>query len=101
MKIGINLHIEFSLVRQISFNRIRYFVVLIALMLGLTNKSYSKNFYFSSSTGNDSYTVTQAQNPGTPWKTIDKLNSSMSLINPGDSILFKRGDIFYRANNPD
>jgi parallel beta-helix repeat protein len=56
--------------------------------------AWPKNYYFSSSTGSDSYTATQAQNPATPWKTIDKLNASMNLINPGDSILFKRGDVF-------
>ena len=94
MKIVSNLHTKSYWVRQSSFRRIKCFVVLVALMLGLTIKSYSKSFYFSSSTGNDSYTTAQAQNSATPWKTIDKLNSSMSLINPGDYILFKRGDVF-------
>lgn len=51
------------------------------------------NYYFSNS-GNDSRTPTQAQNPATPWKTIAKLNSYLSSINPGDSILFNRGETF-------
>ena len=67
-----------------------FFISVISIDL-----TYSKNYYFSSSLGNDSYSSTQAQNPATPWKTISKLNSSMSLINPGDSILFKRGDVFF------
>ncbi len=94
MELNRNLHTVLHLLSQSPFNRIKFFVVLIALILGLTTKSYSKNFYFSSSTGNDSYSAAQAQNPLTPWKTIDKLNSSMSLIDPGDYILFNRGDIF-------
>ncbi len=70
------------------------FLNLLLLFTLLAFDSFSVNYYFSSSTGNDSYTATQAQNPSTPWKTIDKLNTSMNLINPGDSILFKRGDVF-------
>lgn len=57
-------------------------------------ESLCKNYYFSSSIGNDSYTSTQAQNPSTPWKTIEKLNNSMSLLYAGDSVFFKRGEIF-------
>lgn len=53
-----------------------------------------KNYYFSSSIGNDSYTAAQAQNKSTPWRTLAKLNASFSIINPGDSILFKRGESF-------
>jgi hypothetical protein len=60
----------------------------------LIQESNAVNYYYSSSTGSDSYSAAQAQNPATPWKTIDKLNASMSLINPGDSILFKRGEVF-------
>jgi uncharacterized repeat protein (TIGR02059 family) len=92
MKIGINLHQELLLVIQREFTRIKYLALIASFLFSMP--TYSKNLYFSSSTGNDSYTSTQAQNPATPWKTIDKLNSSMSLINPGDSILFKRGDLF-------
>jgi parallel beta-helix repeat protein len=72
-------------------------VILISLYitLALTTESFSKNYYFSSSTGNDSYSSTQAQNTTTPWKSIDQLNRSMSLFAAGDFIYFKRGDIFY------
>lgn len=52
-------------------------------------------YYFSSSTGLDSRTSAQAQNPATPWQTLTKLNSIFSSLNAGDNILFKRGDIFY------
>ena len=47
--------------------------------------------YYVSITGNDSNSgLTEV----IPWKTINKVNS-FGGFNPGDSILFKRGDIFY------
>ena len=58
---------------------------------GLTGKV---NYYFSTSTGDDSRSIEQAQNPSTPWKTLTKLNSISSIINPGTALLLKRGDIF-------
>lgn len=30
----------------------------------------------------------------TPWKTISQVNSNMNIFQPGDSILFKKGDTF-------
>ncbi|MBS1632653.1 MAG: right-handed parallel beta-helix repeat-containing protein [Bacteroidetes bacterium] len=65
------------------------FLVLIVSITGLNAKKY----YFSSS-GNDKYSVKQAQNPATPWKTLEKLNSIMNILEPGDSVLFRRGDVF-------
>ncbi len=53
------------------------------------------NYYFSTAIGNDTRTPAQAQNPVTPWKTIKKLNSIMSILNPGDAVLFNRGEVFY------
>ncbi len=52
-----------------------------------------RKFYFSSS-GNDNYSLIQAQNPATPWRSLEKLNSIMSILEPGDSVLFRRGDVF-------
>lgn len=72
----------------------KIFLFYLTLTFYFSVNSFSINYYLSSSIGNDSYTSLQAQNPSTPWKTINKLNSSMNLINPGDSILFKRGDKF-------
>ncbi|MEM5786470.1 MAG: hypothetical protein AAGU11_04070, partial [Syntrophobacteraceae bacterium] len=31
--------------------------------------------YFVATTGNDSYTTTQAQNPATPWLTLTQANN--------------------------
>lgn len=59
----------------------------------------ANTYYFSSSSGNDSYTIAQAQNPRTPWKTIKKLNHFFSSLQAGDSVLFKTGDTFYGTIN--
>lgn len=55
---------------------------------------WAKTYYFSSSTGNDSYSPEQARHRETPWQSIEKLNSIMGLLQGGDSILLKRGDTF-------
>jgi hypothetical protein len=54
----------------------------------------AKTYFLSSSMGSDSRSVYQAQYPVTPWKTLNRLNSFKEL-QPGDSVLFKRGDVFY------
>src|SRR6476469_2378122 len=64
------------------------------LFMGLLYCANAKTYYFSTS-GNDSYSATQAQNQSTPWKTITKLNAIFSTLQPGDKVLFKRGDTFY------
>ncbi len=55
-------------------------------------KALAATYYVDSANGNDSYTITQAQNQSTPWKTIDKVNKS--TFQPGDNILFKRGQVW-------
>jgi hypothetical protein len=71
------------------------FAQVACLMMLSSRADGQTNYYFSSSKGDDSRTGIQAQNPATPWRSIDKLNSSFESILPGDSILFKRGDTFY------
>jgi hypothetical protein len=56
--------------------------------------SSSKNYYFSSSSGDDSRTGIQAQNASTPWKTLQKLTGLYVNLLPGDSILFRKGDVW-------
>ncbi len=58
---------------------------------GLTG---THNYYFSASTGDDSRSSAQAQNPATPWRTLGKANSVIPFLATGDAILFKRGDAF-------
>ena len=74
-------------------------VLLLTLLFALTT-TYARKFYFSS-TGNDNYTTTQAQNQATPWLSLRKLTSlttgtnGPTVFRAGDSICFKRGDVFY------
>ena len=55
--------------------------------------SDARNYYISSSSGNDSYSSTQAQSEATPWRSISKLNSF--ALSTGDVVYFKKGDTFY------
>lgn len=58
------------------------FLFFAYLAAGATN-------YYISATGNNANNGTS---PATPWQTVAKVNSSMASFNPGDSILFNRGD---------
>jgi parallel beta-helix repeat protein len=55
---------------------------------------YSRTFYVSSSQGND---LNDGLSTAKPWKTINKLNNEMANFQPGDAVLFKRGDTFNDA----
>src|SRR5690349_14836445 len=79
--------------KNYSFNRFAIALLLPAALINFSSKG--ANYYFSTSQGDDSRTSTQAQNPSTPWQTLNKLNSIFATLKPGDSILFKRGDTFY------
>ncbi|MGB3526886.1 MAG: right-handed parallel beta-helix repeat-containing protein, partial [Flavobacteriales bacterium] len=47
--------------------------------------------YYVSPSGNDSNNGTS---PATAWQTIDRLNQSFNLWQPGDRILFERGAVY-------
>lgn len=70
----------------------------MALLL-LASQTWATNYYFSSTEGNDSRTSLEAQNPSTPWQSLKKLNSFFSNLLPGDSVLFKSGDVFVGSLN--
>jgi hypothetical protein len=61
---------------------------LLMLMSTLVN---AKNYYLSSD-GNDS---NNGISPNSAWQTLAKLNASFSIILPGDSVLFNRGQVYY------
>lgn len=52
-------------------------------------------YYISSGSGDDSRTSIQAQSVATPWRSLGKLNQFISQLHPGDSVLFKRGEVYY------
>jgi len=63
----------------------------LTLLLCFTSILVSATDYYVSSTGNDS---SNGLSSSTPWQTIAKVNTEFSGLNPGDRILFKRGDTF-------
>ena len=65
--------------------------VLMGFLCTLSMAGHATDYYVSS-TGNDS---ANGLSSSTPWKTISKVNAEFSRINPGDRILFRRGDVFY------
>lgn len=70
----------------------------LLLLLLITLYSYHSNatdYYFSSQLGDDDRTASQAQNPSTPWKSINKLNSIIPSLKPGDAVYLRRGEIFH------
>jgi hypothetical protein len=64
---------------------------ILLLLLFFSSVASAKNYYVSSS-GKNTNSGTSAS---APWQTLAKVNSSFSLFAPGDSILFRRGDVFY------
>ncbi len=78
-----------------SYKHLIASLVTLTTLLVTTQSISGKNYYFSTSTGDDTRTSTQAQNPLTPWKTITKLNSFFVSLAAGDSVLFRRGESFY------
>jgi hypothetical protein len=66
-----------------------FFYILSASVPAFGNPT---NYYFSTSIGDDSRTSIQSQNPATPWKTLSKLSSFFASLQPGDSVLFNRGE---------
>jgi hypothetical protein len=60
----------------------------------VTSTSPLNRIFYVSSGGSDSNTVAQAQSTATPWRTFAGVNANMSAFQPGDSILFKRGETF-------
>ena len=68
--------------------------MLLALALITCQATFARKIYVSSTVGNDTRTLTQAQNQSTPWASLSKVQSSMSSLGVNDSILFMRGNSF-------
>jgi hypothetical protein len=69
--------------------------ILIIILLGLSELASAATYYVSSSTGSDANNGTSAS---TPWQTIAHVNGQ--TFQPGDSILFKRGDVWNESLAP-
>lgn len=71
----------------------KIFICTIVLF-GMLPVCCASNFYFSSSEGDDRHSMEAAQSPSSPWRSIQKLNDISPALKPGDSIFFRRGDVF-------
>jgi len=60
----------------------------------IINSFAERIYYIDSSNGSD---TNDGLSPKTAWKTVNKVNQSWSIIDTGDDILFKRGEIFNDA----
>jgi parallel beta-helix repeat protein len=71
------------------------FHLSFGLLLLSAENNFAADYYFSSSKGNDNYTVEESQSSLTPWCSIQKLNEISNSLKPGDRIYFQRGDVFH------
>ena len=71
------------------------FIITIVVALGLGGVASGTTYYVSSSLGNDANSGTSV---GAAWKTIAKVNGQ--TFQAGDSILFRRGDIWNESLVP-
>jgi hypothetical protein len=81
-----------SLFNALKSKRLYLFLFIYGFLV--SNNSSARIIYFSNS-GNDTYSITQAQNPATPWKSLQKLQSfATNGAAAGDTFSFKCGDVF-------
>jgi hypothetical protein len=90
--IGGQKHITTEGTKDTEFMR-RIFIIIIAL--GISELAAATTYYVSSSSGNDANSGTSA---GAAWQTVGKVNGQSFL--PGDSVLFKRGDVWNESLAP-
>ncbi len=72
----------------------RVFLIAIFTFL-VVSASFATDYHISKEKGDDSRSFSQAQNPETPWKSIAKLNAVFSSLQPGDKVLFRRGETYF------
>lgn len=72
-----------------------FFIFILIQSILLPPVLKAADYYISNEFGNDERSIIEARNPDTPWKSIDKINSIINFLQPGDAILFKRGETFY------
>jgi len=70
-----------------------YTVILLFITMVFTQNLYATTYYVSSSSGNDS---NNGITPNYAWETLSNLYSFE--FQPGDSICFKRGDVWYNQS---
>lgn len=69
-------------------------ISLFVLLLVCFCQSHAATYYVSSSMGDDGRPMAAAQHMGTPWKTLSRVGEMGGALQAGDSVLFKRGNVF-------
>ena len=67
----------------------KFNITFLVIILFTSLIAAQTTYYVSFSQGNDNNTGTS---PGSAWRTLARVDASWNSFNPGDSILFKRGD---------
>ncbi|KPK91122.1 hypothetical protein AMJ80_07670 [bacterium SM23_31] len=81
--------------------RLKSIVIGIAAVLifglSLSSRAWGQTkYYIDATNGNDNNSGKSAENA---WKTIDAVNDSMGIFLSGDSVLFKRGEVWREQLN--
>jgi parallel beta-helix repeat protein len=79
--------------------RLRNPILVIFLFFSFGLRAFATTYYVSSTTGNDSYSPSQAQNQATPWRSMGKVNSYWGSLNPGDTVKLQCGSVFTSGLN--
>jgi len=74
----------------LKYNVFRRIVILI-LFVSIQSYACATNYYFAAN-GDD--LKSNGLSIRSPWKSTEKLNKIMAVLNSGDSVLFRRGDVF-------
>lgn len=69
--------------------------IFIIFVLGFGSTAWGTTYYVSSSTGSDANSGTSS---GAAWQTVAKVNAQ--TFSPGDSVLFRRGDVWNESLVP-
>ncbi|MEO6948597.1 MAG: hypothetical protein ABI123_03125, partial [Ginsengibacter sp.] len=96
MNLNVNLFLE-QILKLCSNFKIEYFrknllvrpFLILSGVIFMVLSARGTTYYVDASHGSDD---NGAMTPSSPWKTIRKINESH--LAPGDSVLFKRGEIF-------
>jgi len=70
--------------------------LIFTLLFLIGYKAEARKYHFAAN-GNDSYSPAQALNPATPWRSLvkfEQMSRTAGVFLPGDTIAFKRGDVF-------
>jgi len=76
-------------------NILKLHLILFIMLFLKTNEVFSITYYVSTN-GSD---FNSGTSPSAAWKTISKINSVISILNPGDQILFEKGNTFFGTLN--